>query len=291
MIPAPPQILSSTQGFARCRGESAYPKFWNGLLGQWIAPLGVTGDTLFDWSGGGSVGTLRNMDPETAWVASRYGWVLDFDGVDDYVDCGNAAILNEPGYQFTGEAWVYYRGGETAPRMYDKYPAPTMYVQLNTRSLSWLGLIDGTYVSLNASQSQLTLDAWNHCVHTYQSGEGVKSYLNGTHRDTDNSHSGPLSTTSTTLKLGNRGALDRALDGQLSIVRWWSRALSAAEIAQLYWDPFAPLRLRRQIRGIVPAVGGPYRAVAGELFHAGAAEGELFSTGSVIGACAGRSGW
>lgn len=293
MICIPPQIPSYAQGFARCRGESAHPGFWDGLIGQWMASLGATGGALFDWSGHGSGGTLTNMDPDTDWVAGRYGWALDFDGVNDYVDCGSAAILDEPSYQFTGEAWVYFRGGEAFPRLYDKYPAPSMYVRQTdgTRYLGWYGVIGGNPLDASLNEAvALTPGAWNHCVLTYQSGEGVKWYLGGRHRATNNTYSGALATTGTTLKLGNRGALDRTLDGGLSIVRWWSRALSAAEIAQLCCDPFAPLRIRRQIRGIVPAVGGPYRAVAAEMFHAGASAAGVFHTGQTAGQIDGRCG-
>jgi len=56
------------QGFARSAGESAYPKFWEGLIGAWVPELGPTGNTLIDVSGFGHHGTLTLMDPSSDWV-------------------------------------------------------------------------------------------------------------------------------------------------------------------------------------------------------------------------------
>jgi hypothetical protein len=45
------------------------------------------------------------MDVNTAWVAGKLGNALQFDGVDDYVDCGNDASLNITNIG-TVELWV-----------------------------------------------------------------------------------------------------------------------------------------------------------------------------------------
>ena len=51
------------------------------------------GDLARDSSGRGNDGTLIG-NPE--WVEGKFGAALQFDGADDYVDCGNARILHIP---------------------------------------------------------------------------------------------------------------------------------------------------------------------------------------------------
>ena len=63
-----------------------------GVVGYWCPMLATTGLRLYDRSGKGNRGTLTNMAPASDWVTSKVrntaGRVLDFDGVDDRVDCG-----------------------------------------------------------------------------------------------------------------------------------------------------------------------------------------------------------
>lgn len=73
--------------------ETDYATLRQGLVGAWCPslPNGGSGNTLPDVSGYGNHGVLTNMGPED-WVSAQYGRALDFDGVNDRVDCGN--ILN-----------------------------------------------------------------------------------------------------------------------------------------------------------------------------------------------------
>jgi hypothetical protein len=59
---------------------------------------------LIDRSGYGNHGTLTNMTSED-WVVSQGAGALDFDGVNDYVDCG---VLNSRsfGYPFAWSCWI-----------------------------------------------------------------------------------------------------------------------------------------------------------------------------------------
>ena len=79
---------SYANGFAPRDGMPLYPELWRGCVGAWAPCLGPTGLTLRDWSGYQNHGTLTNMDAGSDWVASNKGTTLDFDGVNDFVDCG-----------------------------------------------------------------------------------------------------------------------------------------------------------------------------------------------------------
>ena len=51
-----------------------------------------------DSSGKGNNGTLMDSDPAAAWVTGKLGNALNFEGINDYVDCGT-----DPSLQLTGD--------------------------------------------------------------------------------------------------------------------------------------------------------------------------------------------
>jgi len=53
-----------------------------GIVGDWLFYYLKGGDHLHDFSPEKNHGTIHGAK----WVDGRYGWALDFDGVDDYVD-------------------------------------------------------------------------------------------------------------------------------------------------------------------------------------------------------------
>ncbi len=78
-----------------------------GLDGAWCPSLGPSGNLLLDRSGYGNHSVLTNMDAPTDWVASRYGWALDFDGVNDSAVCQRPILLGAG--DFTISAWILLR--------------------------------------------------------------------------------------------------------------------------------------------------------------------------------------
>jgi hypothetical protein len=79
-----------------------------GLVGYWNFDE-AGGTTAYDGSDYGNDGTLYN---NPAWTAGApapgggsQGTALQFDGVDDYVDCGNDVSLNPGTSDFTWEGW------------------------------------------------------------------------------------------------------------------------------------------------------------------------------------------
>lgn len=87
------------------------------LVGLWH----FDGDAL-DSSGNDNDGDVYGA---TAGVPGKFGNALSFDGVNDYVDCGNDASLDIT-TAITIEAWVYPKsaGLNNYGRITDKHPAP-----------------------------------------------------------------------------------------------------------------------------------------------------------------------
>ncbi len=73
----------------------------SGLVGYWGFDE-CSGDTAHDGSGNGNDGILINGP---VWVDGISGCALDFDGEDDYVDCGNDGSLQIIG-DMTVVAWI-----------------------------------------------------------------------------------------------------------------------------------------------------------------------------------------
>ena len=71
-----------------------------GLSGHWDFEEG-SGPTVHDRSGRGNHGRIHGA----TWVRCGGGHALQFDGRDDFIDCGNDASLNPRG-AVTVSAWI-----------------------------------------------------------------------------------------------------------------------------------------------------------------------------------------
>lgn len=77
------------------------------------------GTMIMDDSGNGNHGTLVGFDPLTAWTQGISGTALLFDGVDSYVDTGNAFNFDSTD-AFTIDAWVQRSSGGLANSIFVK---------------------------------------------------------------------------------------------------------------------------------------------------------------------------
>ncbi|MFH0908834.1 MAG: LamG-like jellyroll fold domain-containing protein [bacterium] len=81
--------------------SKAYSNDYNGLVAHWRMDEGG-GAIVADSAGNGNNGTLLGA---AAWGAGKCGGAVQFDGIDDYVDCGNSALL-KPTKNITISMWV-----------------------------------------------------------------------------------------------------------------------------------------------------------------------------------------
>ena len=210
------------------------PTLLTGLVGAWCPSLGPSGYTLLDRSGRRNHGTLTNMDPASDWVGTSGGWVLDSDGVNDRVH----TQLRLPTANMTYAGWVMIRAFKGG---YLDRPFGEADNAVGTKGSSLILTAGGPYVALrggtagdiNATSAAATsTSVWYHWTVTL--GDAPRVWQNGRLVATG---------TGTTIASWDKGfkilADDDAgnsttINGQVSDVAVWNRALPQPEIQRLH---------------------------------------------------------
>ncbi len=153
------------------------------------------------------------------------GGGLQFDGVDDYVDAGNAASLNITN-EITIEAWVKLNGTQATDNgIVSKWGAGLGYMLY-----AWpAGYITWQTDGLGDTTAAVAANSWNHIIGAFN-GTNRLLYVNGILQSTK---SATLSSTTQNLVVG-RYQGGNYLNGTIDEVRIYNRALSPTEILGLY---------------------------------------------------------
>ena len=206
------------------------------LVGYW--QFNEAGGTVAkDLSGNNNTGNLVN-NPQ--WT----DWALDFDGVDDYVTCGNDQTLNLTG-GLTISACIkpesFGHGGWG--RIVDKGNGSagySFYVDAANSAIKYV-IYGGNTVS--SSPQAIELNKWQHVAVVYNELAGtVTFYVDGNEVGTGNYPTPPLDSSNSPLLIGIRGYdLNRAFEGLIDNVRVYNRALNTDEVLNLFNNdyPFA----------------------------------------------------
>jgi len=164
-----------------------------GIVGNWLFYYLKGGDHLHDFSPYGNHGTLKN---NPTWKDGRYGWGLDFDGVDDYVEVPDPATdLSDA---FTVVCWVKLKSGadgEYCPMVekngVDKpnYSAPFDIRTSDGGFPKDLDCMYGNSSTLNnlGATDVFEQDKWYHIVIKADSTNGGIAYINGSQVDSNTS--------------------------------------------------------------------------------------------------------
>lgn len=127
------------------------------------------GAVLHDSSGNGNHGKIDGA----RWVRHGKAWALEFDGVDDRVDCGAGPSLDLHG-QVSMVAWVWSEPQTQAGEPGIAGKAYSSYVITQYGEQVW------TYISggPNNAKAALTPGRWHHVASTYD-GQNLKLYVDG----------------------------------------------------------------------------------------------------------------
>jgi hypothetical protein len=188
------------------------------------------GTSAFDLSPYNNAGTINGA----TWVDGKYGKALSFDGINDYVDCGTSSTLDFTTQDFSLEAWVYPTKISSYPYLFDKVSwanygyavqiYPSGFVEFGTNYA-------GHYQETRSYAGDIVINNWYHLI-IVRAGTAGKIYINGV----DRTQVAPIlvnlaSSAARSLRIGGTIA---PLEGTIDEVRIYNRALTQAEILQLY---------------------------------------------------------
>ena len=194
----------------------------SGLVGHWKFNE-KSGIIANDSSRYRNTGTLVGATHLPVWADKG----IKFDGVDDYVDCGNNASLNITN-AITVEAWV--KPSTTTGEKFILSKGSQKYaLEQNVGKFRSI-IYNNSYTYLTSTTSYISGN-WYHVVLTYDR-VNEKIYINGI-LENSLSQTDAIQTTVSSLQIG---ALTSALffSGSIDEVRIYNRALSAAEIKRHY---------------------------------------------------------
>jgi hypothetical protein len=169
-----------------------------------------------------------------AWTTdARFGYALDFDGVDDYVEVGDNGSVPLSG-PMTVEAWIKPSG---APIEYSEIVDRELgggggysFLLNNDRRIN-LFVGDGTDWTNSVGTTALQDDAWYYVVGVAD-GSTIRVYVNGVQEGTPTAQGAPTNPSLVPLRIGRGcGSLLRWFNGIIDEVRISNRALSPEEIA------------------------------------------------------------
>jgi hypothetical protein len=241
-----------------------------GLVGCWLMNEG-SGKSIYDLSRNQNNGVFSAGTP--TWTPGKFGPSVNFPNAST-INCGGAAgVLNlstpfsvRATYKATSiTGWnMICQKGSTLTAATNSF-----LLASSTTSLRFY-VTDG--VSWYYSAYTIAINNWYDVVGVW---DGAKTYLyvNGILQDSDAAAITLLTQPTYAFNIG--GINTYFLTGIVDSVEVWNRALSAAEIAQLYREPFAMFdRPSIGLLYVVPPAGGQ-TILDYERSHRGAARGVL----------------
>jgi len=215
----------------------------SGLVGLWTFDGADLTDKVYDRSGAGNNGYIFNAATTSAKVIGKLGQALRFDDVNDYVSVADNNTLDPS--TITVSAWVYPTGadpGNGFDRVVDKANSGSMsqagyrllgIAASDCGSTAWgAQWYSGSAQKTVCGPTTAAINRqWTHLVFTHDGTTG-HMYSNGV---LINSTTAAFSAgNSFDLAIGNSIQVSRPFGGSIDDVRIYNRALSAAEVLQLY---------------------------------------------------------
>ena len=215
-----------------------------GLVGSWNMDEG-TGTTAYDVSDEGNDGSLGAGDTAKMpkWTTDSPplqggaggGSSLQFDGVNDYVDCGNDDSLDIT-EAITIGAWVKITdfGNVNSGTILgaNKYDWHRLYIQSDALHYN---IYDGTNIWYKSKAYSFNTDQWYHvCVVGDKANEIGYWYVNGESIGSEPKTIWPTHSACRLRYIGSTSEVAGLFNGAIDSVRVYNRALSAEEVRYHY---------------------------------------------------------
>jgi len=202
-----------------------------GVASPLVAHWTLDGDAL-DSSGYGNDGVLMG-DPQ--WVEGIVGGALEFDGVDDFIDCGNSPVLAITG-DITVACWIKVAQFDKSWQAIVTTGDSSWRVHRSSGSdnVAWgTSGLDPTDLTgtVNVNDAQ-----WHHIAGVYNGSQKLL-YIDGV-LDASADSTGNINASTYNVNIGeNNQATGRYFNGLIDDVRIYNQALSAAEIDRIANPP------------------------------------------------------
>lgn len=208
--------------------------------------------TPIAWWRMGDSGTFFNSNweiPEQTKIDNWSSHSMDFDGINDYVDCGDVDALDNVS-TFTISVWFKLDGTGNNDTIFAKTTDANNRIDIikHSNGILYFQLHNGGNGYLGVNFSDL---GWNHVAMVFDGSQGgtipaspyyqagLQCYLNGSKITTFNTGSGTIPATTPTLSNNFLiGEYDVSagyfLEGKVDELSIWSTALSSSDISTLY---------------------------------------------------------
>ena len=180
--------------------------------------------TAADSSGNGNAGSLIGLSTTTSPTAGKIGQAIYFKSAGQYISSSVSASVST----YSVAAWVRYQGSApSGPKVAVGYGAG------GNPNTIWMGYTTGGLAISNSSVDLVkgtnATSTWHYLVASVQANT-MTAYVDGVAIGTDSM----TSRASNTLVIGDYVGLGFAFNGSVDDVRVYNRALSVAEVNQLY---------------------------------------------------------
>ncbi len=231
----------------------------SGLVGYYPLDTNI-GIQAYDSSINSNNSVLVNSP---SWGTGKIGNALTFDGVNDYaVMPSNSAISQFGTGEFSVSVW-FKSSSATQQFLIDNKTAGTNLagynIYLSASGAANFKVADGTTQHQTTSPTGLSDGLWHHLVGT-RTSSGLKIYIDGNQAGSLNNGGSHNVTNSTSMYFGSYNSTPGLpLSGSMDEVRFYSRALSASEISNMYDANAAgiadALTIPQVISGVPQSVG------------------------------------
>lgn len=197
-----------------------------------------SGSNVPDSSGNGRNGTTQNME-DGDWVAAKLNNGLQFDGVNERVDCGTIAGFERTD-AFSLECWFNHNDVAGGRDLMGKWDGTSGYLIYLTAAKRVGVYIKGPTGIIDVASTTTGLhSAWHHLVITYDGSSeaaGLHMYIDSSDETlvvtTDTLASSILN--SSQFQLADCGSVWDPMSGILDEVLIWTKELSPAEVSYRY---------------------------------------------------------
>jgi hypothetical protein len=193
-----------------------------------------SGTSWKDMTGNGNSGTLVNGPS----FSSANGGSIVFDGIDDYINCGNGNAINFGSGDFSVEMWfTRYTNATTNLRLLSKGAESDAS---GSAGFAFFGSDGGINFAINPSGTRHIISAasysvgeWVHVVGVVQRGSTMRTYKNAVLTNSATAPAGSVSNASINLNIGRSPESNICYwAGKIAIVRIYNKNLTATEILQ-----------------------------------------------------------